>query len=133
MDSENKFAHAKKWKGIIDRFELRTVNVREFCNYERVDCSTLYRNLQKYRDANFDGLIDHRHGTSYKITLPIKKYIMESKIKNNKKSGADIANGIKNKFGVEISRSQINRKLKELGLNDPAGRKTGKRLKKTSD
>lgn len=133
MSSENKFEHAKKWKAIIKRFEKREVNVRVFCKKENMDCSTLYRNLRKFRKAHFDGLIDHRHGTSYKITPSIQKYIMETKIKNNKKSGADIARGIKKNFGVEINRSQINRKLKELGLNDPVGRKTGKRLKKTSD
>lgn len=133
MSSENKFEHAKKWKAIITRFEKRKVNVRVFCKNENMDCSTLYRNLRKFRKARFDGLIDHRHGTSYKITPSIQKYIMETKIKNNKKSGADIARGIKKNFGVEINRSQINRKLKELGLNDPVGRKTGKRLKKTSD
>ena len=133
MSSENKFEHAKKWKAIIKRFEKRKVNVRVFCKYENIDCSSLYRNLRKYRESRFDGLIDHRHGTPYKITPAIKKYVMETKIKDNKKSGADIARGIMKNFGVEINRSQINRRLKELGLNDPVGRKSGKRIKKTSD
>lgn len=130
MNSENKFEHAKKWKAIIKRFEKRKVSVRVFCKKENVDCSSIYRNLRKFRKASFDGLIDHRHGTSYKITPQIKKYIMETKIKGHKKSGADIARGIKINFGLEINRSQINRKIKELGLNDSVGRKSGKPIKK---
>lgn len=130
MSSENKFEHAKKWKAIIKRFEKREVNVRVFCKKENMDCSSLYRNLRKFRKASFDGLTDHRHGMPYKITPPIKKYITETKVKDNKKSGADIARGIKKNFGVEINRSQINRKLKELGLNDTVGRKSGKPIKK---
>lgn len=55
---------------------------------------------------------------------------METKIKDHKKSGADIARGIKINFGVEINRSQINRKIKELGLNNNVGRKPGKPIKK---
>ena len=130
MSLENKFEHGKKWKAIIKRFENRKVNVRYFCKTESIDCSSLYRNLRKYRKSSFDGLIDHRHGTPYKITPSIKRYIIGVKIKGNKMSGADIVRGIKKKFGVEVNRSQINRKLKELGLNDTVGRKSGKPIKK---
>ena len=133
MSLENKFEHGKKWKAIIKRFENRKVNVRFFCKKENIDCSSLYRNVKKYREGSFDDLIDHRHGTPYKITQPIKKYIIGAKIKDNKKSGADIVRGIKKNFGVEINRSQINRILKELGLNDTVGRKTGKPIKKKPD
>jgi len=133
MDSKRKFDHAKRWETIIRRFEKRKVSVRAFCKKEKIDYSTLYRNLKKLRDRGFDGLIDHRHGIPYKIIPMNEKYIIESRIKDKQKSGADIAIEIKKRFGIDVSRSQVCRKLKYLGLNAPVGRKPGKMILKKQD
>jgi len=47
------------------------------------------------------------------------------------KSASDISMRIENKFNTKISDRHIQRILKELGLNDPVGRKIGKPIKKT--
>ncbi|GAI83324.1 unnamed protein product, partial [marine sediment metagenome] len=55
----------------------------------------------------------------------------KTKIGDSLKSGKDIAEMAKKKFNMSITRQHINNILKELGLNDHVGRKTGKPVKKT--
>jgi len=74
---------------------------------------------------------DQRGGTSYKITEEERAFIQKTKIEDSFKSGRDIAEITKKKFNMSITRQHINNILKELGLNDHVGRKTGKPIKKT--
>ena len=117
--------------GIFKRFEKSKLSVRDFCRKEGIHTSRFYYWKDRFYQQGRKGLIDRRHGQSHKITEPIKQYIQSVKIKDPLKSASDISTRIENKFNTKISDRHIQRVLKELGLNDPVGRKTGKPIKKT--
>ena len=116
---------------IFERFEKTELSVREFCRKEGIHTSRFYYWKDRFYQQGRKGLIDRRHGQLHKITEPIKQYIQSVKIKGSLKSASDIPMRIEKKFNTKISDRHIQRILKELGLNDPVGRKTGKPIKKT--
>lgn len=113
--------------------EQSGLSIEKYCKKNGINESKFYYWKPRYKKQKEAGLIDRRKGVNYKVTNEIKNYIREIKIKNKLKSGPDIAKMIKKKFRTEISDFHVQRVLKELDLNDPVGRKTGKPIKKTSD
>jgi transposase len=108
---------------IFERFEKTELSIREFCRKEGIHTSRFYYWKDRFYQQGRKGLIDRRHGQLHKITEPIKQYIQSI--------ASDISMRIEKKFNTKISDRHIQRILKELGLNDPVGRKTGKPIKKT--
>jgi len=116
---------------IYERFEKTGLSVREFCRKEGIYTSKFYYWRNRFYQQGRKGLMDRRQGQLHKITEPIKQYIQSVKIKDPLKSASDISMRIEKKFNTKISDRHIQRILKELGLNDHVGRKTGKPIKKT--
>ena len=118
---------------LFERYEKSSLSVRAFCEKEGIHTSKFYYWKDRYQQKGKMGLIDQRRGAAYKITKDEKAFIQKTRIQNKKKSGQDIAELFERKYNKSITRQHINNVLRELGLNDPVGRKTGKRLKKTRD
>ena len=133
MVTNKQIKKMKKLEKMFTEHEKSGLSVTKFCKQKGIHESQFYYWKPRYEKQKEAGLIDRRKGVSYKITVEIKDYIREIKMNNSLKSGPDIAKLIKKKFRTEISDFHVQRVLKELGLNDPVGRKTGKRFKKTGD
>lgn len=116
---------------IFERFEKTDLSIREFCRKEGIHTSKFYYWKDRFYQQGRKGLMDRRQGQSHKITESIKQYIQSVKIKDPLKSASDISTCIETGFNTKISDRHIQRALKELGLNDPVGRKPGKPIKKT--
>lgn len=116
---------------IFERYEKSSLPIREFCEKEEIHTSMFYYWRNRFQRDGKKGLMDQRRGVPYKIAKNEKAFIQKTKIQNRKKSGKDIAELFEKKYNKSITRQHINNILRELGLNDPVGRKTGKRLKKT--
>ena len=116
---------------LFERYGESSLTVRKFCELEGIHTSKFYYWKDRYQQEGKKGLVDKRQGTVYKINDTIKQYIQRVKIKDSLKSASDISKQIKKKFNKNISKRHIQRVLKELGLNDRVGRKSGKVLKKT--
>ena len=123
----------KQLEKICIEYEESGLNVKEFCKKIGIQRSKFYYWWPRYKKQKEAGLIDRRKGVAHKITSEVREYIREVKKNDRLKSGPDIAQMIKRKFGMEISDFHVQRVLKELGMNDPVGRKTGKSFKKTSN
>lgn len=124
------FFKASDLKEMFERFEQRKISVAQFCREEHIHPSKFYYWKCGYEKKGIERLIDRRKGTSYKLTCDKVRYIQKIKTKKPDYSGIDIANKLKSKFGLRVSPRQIQRILNESGLNDPIGRKQGKKLKK---
>lgn len=116
---------------LFKRYEESNLAVRKFCKKEGIHTSKFYYWRDRYRQEGKKGLMDKRQGTAHKVKDTIKQYIQRVKIKDPLKSASDISKQIKEKFNKEVSERHIQRILKELGLNDAVGRKSGKPIKKT--
>lgn len=116
---------------LFERYEKSSLSVRAFCEKEGIHTSKFYYWKDRYQQEGKRGLVDKRQGKPHKAKNTIKQYIQHVKIKDPLKSASDISELVKKKFNKEVSDRHIQRILKELELNDPVGRKTGKRLKKT--
>ena len=116
---------------LFERYEESNLAVRTFCKKEGIHTSKFYYWRDRYRQEGKKGLVDKRQGTAYKIKDTVKQDIQRMKIKDPLKSATDISKQIKEKFNKEVSERHIQRILKELGLNDAVGRKSGKPIKKT--
>jgi transposase len=118
---------------LFERYGESNLSVRAFCSKEGIHTSKFYYWKDRYQQEGKKGLIDKRQGKPHKVKNTIKQYIQRVKIKDPLKSASDISELVKKKFNKDVTVRHIQRILKELGLNDPVGRKTGKPLKKTSD
>jgi transposase len=116
---------------IFERFEKTNLPVRDFCRKEGIHTSKFYYWRDRFRQEGLKGLVDKRQGRSYKATEEVKRYIHDVKIKDPSKSAFDICILVERRFNKSLSDRHIRRVLEELGLNDPPGRKPGKRIKKT--
>ena len=116
---------------LFERYEESSLAVRTFCKKEGIHTSKFYYWKDRYQQEGKKGLVDKRQGRAYKVKDTIKQYIQRVKIKDTLKSASDISKQIKTKFNKDVSERHIQRILKELGLNDAVGRKSGKPIKKT--
>ncbi len=116
---------------VFERYEKATLSVREFCRKEGIHTSKFYYWKERFHQQGKKGLVDRREGRPYKVKETVKQYIQRVKIRDPLKSASDISELIENRFNKKVSDRHIQRVLKELGLNDPIGRKPGKPIKKT--
>jgi transposase len=116
---------------LFERYERSNLSVRAFCEKEGIHTSKFYYWKNRYQQEGKRGLVDKRQGKPHKVKDTIKQYIQRVKIKNPLKSASDISELVKKKFNKDVSDRHIQRILRELGLNDPVGRKSGKPIKKT--
>lgn len=134
MVTKKQIRKMKQLEKMFTEHEKSGLSVSKFCKQKGIHESLFYYWKPRYEKQKEVGLIDRRKGVSYKVTVEIKDYIREIKKNNRLRSGPDIAKMIKKKFRTVISDFHVQRILKELGQNDPVGRKTGKRFKeKNSD
>jgi len=115
----------------FERFQNSGLTPIEFCKLNGIHTSKFYYWRDRFKRSGANGLIDLRQGVPHKITGEVREYIQKVKMRDPLKSGADIARMIKRRFGKKVTAIHVQRILKDLGLNDPIGRKTGKPVKKT--
>ena len=118
---------------LFERYEKSSLAVRAFCKNEGIHTSKFYYWKDRYQREGKKGLVDKRQGNTYKVKDKIRQHIQRVKIRYPVKSASDISIQIKKKFNKDVSERHIQRILKELGLNDAVGRKSGKSLKKTRE
>ena len=124
------FFKANYLKEMFEKFEQKEISIAQFCREENIHASKFYHWKSRYDKNGIEGLIDCRKGTSYKLTQDMVRYLQKIKTRKPNNSGIDIANKLKSKFGLKVSPRQIQRILKENGLNDSIGRKPGKKILK---
>ena len=79
---------------------------------------TAYRALKVVRAAGEAGLTDGRHGHPYKLTAPIRQWLVEyCRAAPDTPSSRVVQAEIDDRFGVAVSISQINRTRRALGIS----------------
>ena len=131
MVTNKQLQKAKELADLFGDYKKSKMSPTKFCKERGIHTSKFYYWKKRFESNGPSGLIDQRKGTSYKITEVERAFIQKTKITDRLKSGKDIAEMTKNKFNKSITRRHIINILKELGLNDHVGRKTGKPIKKT--
>ncbi|MFQ5800672.1 MAG: transposase [Candidatus Hydrothermarchaeales archaeon] len=131
--TNNRLDKAHFMADLFERFEESGLPVREFCRVEGVHTSKFYYWRGRFLQEGRKGLVDKRRGRAHKATKPVRSYIQGVKMRDPLKSASDICRLVENKFGKKLTDRHVQRILKELGLNDPVGRKPGKPVKKTTD
>jgi len=71
-------------------------------------------------------------GVVYKLTPPIKEFILKAKAAEKGISCRQMAKLVKEKFGLDVSKSSVNILIKEAGLSNPVGRPSKKKRKKAN-
>ncbi len=73
--------------------------------------STAYRLRQQARDEDKAALVflDDRHGHPYKLTEPVRVWMVELCTNNPQVASSSVQAELKSIFGIEVSVSQINR------------------------
>ena len=131
MVTNKQLQKSKELADLYEDYKKSKMPPIKFCKERGIHTSKFYYWKKRFESKGLAGLIDQRKGTPYKITEVERAFIQKTKITDRLKSGKDIAEMAKKKFNKSITRRHINNILKELGLNDPVGRKTGKPIKKT--
>lgn len=131
MVTNKQLQKAKELADLFEDYKKSNMSPTKFCKEQGIHTSKFYYWKKRFESDGIAGLIDQRRGTSYKIAEEERAFIQKTKIGDSLKSGKDIAEMAKKKFNMSITRQHINNILKELGLNDHVGRKTGKPVKKT--
>lgn len=114
-------------------YEKSGLNVTKFCKKFGIHRSKFYYWLPRYEKQKKAELIDRRRGTPFKTKDQRRNFIIKLKINKPLLSSEDISAEFRKQFKTKITSRRVSQILKEESLNDPVGRKTGKRFKKTSD
>jgi transposase len=82
--------------------------------------ASAYRLVQYARDEDKAPQIflDDRHGHPYKLTGPVQAWISEVCADNMQMPSSKVQSELKNRFGVAVSVSQINRVRAKLGVSN---------------
>ncbi len=131
MVTNKQLQKIKELSGLFEDYEKSALSAIEFCKKRGIHTSKFYYWKKRCERVGQAGLMDQRRGVPYKITKEEKTFIQKTKIMDRHKSGKDIAELFENKYNKPITRQHINNILRELGLNDNVGRKSGKPIKKT--
>ena len=78
---------------------------------------TAYRALKVVRTRGEEGLADGRHGHPYKLTTPVREWLVEYCRGAPGTLSGVVRAEIGEKFGVAVSISQINRTRRALGIS----------------
>ena len=80
--------------------------------------STAYRLRQLARDEDKAALVflDDRHGHPYKLTEPVRMWMVELCTNNTQVASSRVQAELKTTFGIEVSVSQINRVRAAYGV-----------------
>jgi transposase len=83
-----------------------------------VSRSTAYRLRQRARDEDKAALVflDDRHGHPYKLTEPVRMWMVEFCATNPQVASSRVRTELKTTFGVQVSVSQINRVRAAYGV-----------------
>ncbi len=131
MVTNKQIQKSKELANLFEDYKKSKMPPTKFCEERDIHTSKFYYWKKRFESKGIAGLIDQRKGTPYKITEMERAFIQKTKVTKRLKSGKDIAEMTKKKFNKPITRQHANNILRELGLNDPVGRKTGKPIKKT--
>ena len=131
--ANNQLERAISMAEIFRKFKKTDLSVREFCRKEGIHTSKLYYWKERFRQEGREGLGDRRQGNPHKAIETVRQYIQDVKKRDPLKSGSDISKLIEKRFNKEVSDHHIQRIRKDMGLNDPVVRKTGKPIKKTTN
>ena len=85
--------------------------------------ATWYRLKKRYQETGIEALIDKRKGRCYKMRPEIGKFIIDRKQADQRLSCAELVSLVREKFGVEVSNSLINHRLKKAGIRSRRGRR----------
>jgi transposase len=85
----------------------------------KVSRSTAYRLLKLVRDEEKAerAFLDDRHGHPYKLTEPVRAWLVEFCTSNPQVPSSRVQSELKSHFGVAISVSQINRVRAQCGVS----------------
>ncbi len=83
-----------------------------------VSRSTAYRLRQRARDEDKAALVflDDRHGHPYKLTEPVRMWMVEFCATNPQVASSRVQTELKTTFGLQVSVSQINRVRAAYGV-----------------
>ena len=81
--------------------------------------STAYRLVKLARDEDkvAKAFLDDRHGHPYKVTEPVRVWLVDVCTQNPQMASSRVQAELKTAFGVEVSVSQINRVRAKLGVS----------------
>ncbi len=95
----------RKWHQAADSAVIRTSR------------TAAYRLLRLARSEGDAALEERRHGHPYKLTTPVREWLVERCRGMPGVSGPALQAGIEQQFGIIVSTSQINRVRAELGVS----------------
>ncbi len=84
---------------------------------------SLWKVRKAYREQGWEGLVDHRHGHTYRATPEVITFLREAKKADMSRTGAQLAEMVAARFGVRLSVSRINGLLRKMKLNSRPGRR----------
>ncbi len=128
--TEKRLAKVKMLAAMFEEYEKSGLSPTEFCREKGIHTSKVYYWRRRYQNEGLTGLVNGRGGSTYKVTDDVRAYIPEVKIRDMQRSGIEISGMVEKKFGKTVSVFHVQRVLKELNLNNPVGRKPGKKIKK---
>src|SRR5437763_17183825 len=87
----------------------------------QVGRSTAYRLVQLACDPERSErpFLDDRHGQPYKLTEPMRRWIVEYCTQHPGVSSSQVKAELQAQFGLEVSRGHINRVRAEVGITAP--------------
>ncbi len=99
-------------------FYLYKKKVIKLCKMFGFSRETFYTILRAFQKCGIKGLLNEKKGRKRrnKVSLEISGFIILSKAKEPKLSGAQIAKMIKEKYHVAVSKKTVERELKKFGL-----------------
>ena len=94
--------------------------------------STAYRLVKLARDEDKAPLVflDDRHGHPYKLTEPVRVWMVDLCTQNPQMASSRVQSELKSRFGVAVSVSQINRVRAKLGVTKQGRARTQARGEK---
>jgi transposase len=80
---------------------------------------------RRYRQGGctWEGLVDHRHGHSYKVTARRRAWLRKQKQEQPALTQAELAQHFKEEFGELISQSHVSNILRAEGVAIPGGQR----------
>ena len=133
MVTNKQIRKMKQLEKMFTEYEKSELSVAKYCKQKGIHESKFYYWKPKYKKQKEAGLIDRRKGTPHKTKDKRRNFIINLKTNKPLLSSKDITLRFEKQFNTKITPRRVSQILREENLNDPVGRKTGKRFKKTGD